>query len=286
MSNKVKWPAFLLSSYRGCWKVVGSEINCIHRGHGLYYGITWSEDTIYVGYRGSQADNVPEVVMLNRNYKQFGKAPGAFNEVHQILYVNGKLFVTATMDNAIDVVEGRKRTRVNWTDTEEDRDHINSIFFDGEDFWVCYHSLNIKDRSKKESLVVKLDNSLTEVLEEYYVGRGIHNVFVDNEYIYVCDSSTGSLARLNIVSGNVVRVPLGPWTRGLAVTEDYILVGSSVKGPRGMRLEGDLCVHLLDRNTLDVLDGRVFADFGAVFSIRVIGERDYAHTDILFPGVI
>lgn len=285
MSKKHRWPRFLLSSYWGCWEVDEGGVKNIHKGYGLYYGITWSKDVLYIGYRGSQGHNIPEIVLLDKDYNEIGKAPGQYNEIHQILYVQDKLYVTATMDNAVDVVEGDKRYRVNWTDVDYDRDHINSLHWDGENFWACYHNLCGKKGPEVRSKVVRLDKELSRVEEEFSVGKNIHNVFVDDKYLYTCGSSSGSLIRMDRKTGEEKRAYLGDWVRGLAVTDDYLLVGSSIKGPRELRLGGDLKAHLIDRKTMEVVDERMFEDFGAVFSIRIIGERDYAHTETPCPSV-
>jgi len=118
------------------------------------------------------------------------------------------------------------------------------------------------------------------------LGRDIHSVFVDGELLYVGDSGNGRLTILNMVTKEETYVNLGMWTRGIAVTKKYILVGTSIFSPRRNRLLGHGQVSLLDRKTLEVLDTKVFDDVGAVMEVRVVDEHDYAHNEIQFPGVL
>lgn len=284
MPSSLTWPSFLVSSYWACWEVTPTASKKVHTGEGLYYGVTWDEDNIYVGYRGLERDGVPEIAVLDKDYQVKGKLPGVYTGLHQILYSGGNVYATITAEDSVDVVdESGTRTRKNWTGFQKDMHHINSIHRDGDDFWVCYHNLSKTLGEGKPSRAVRLDSTLSTVKEFVEIGHCIHNVFVDDTYIYVCDSDDGALVRLNRESNEVVSLPLGPWTRGLAVSDDFIFVGSSRKGDRQERMYGDLYIHAIDRKTLTLVDERVFKDFGAIFSLRIIDRPDHAHNGIPFP---
>ena len=280
----VSWPTFLLTSAHHFSRVDKDGTEILHSGSGLYYGLTWSKDRFYLGCRNNFNGVLEHKVLeLDSSYRVLGALEGEYRQLHQMLFVEGGLYVTATEDNAVDVVVDQKRRRLNWTGEETDTNHINSIWFDGAYFWVCYHN-NCTVGSGKSSQVVRLSGELDSVEEVFTLGKSIHNVFATKEFVYVCNSREGVFARLSRDTGQVDGVALGPWVRGLAATDDYFLVGTSRKGSRDTRMEGDLSVHLLDRKTLNVLDTRCFEEFGAVFEIRVIGQRDYAHNGITFPG--
>ena len=279
-----KWPSFLLSGARDLILVDGNKTRVLHTGYGIYYGISWDKDNIYVAHRTGLHDIGPDVSMMDRNYKVTRSVPGDFSDVHQILYANDKLYATVTSYNSIGVFDGNQTVLANWTGVKEDKNHINSIWFDGKYFWVGYHNFVAKHGTSEYSRVVKVNQDLTTVLDAFDLGRDIHSVFVDGDLLYVGDSANGRLTVLNMKTKKESFVDIGMWTRGIAVTDEYILVGASIFAPRRSRLLGHGQVSLLDRETLDIVDTRVFDDVGAVMEIRVVDQVDYAHNEIPFPG--
>jgi len=273
-----------LSGARDLILVSGSGARVLHTGKGIYYGISWDKDKIYVAHRTGISGAGPDISVMNKDYKIVGSVPGDFSDVHQILYANGNLYVTVTSYNSVAVFDGTNTWMANWTGTTKDINHLNSIHFDGEFFWVAYHNYVAKHATSLYSEVVKVDRELTTVLDSFDLGRDIHSVFVDGELLYVGDSGNGRLTVLNMVTKEETYVDLGMWTRGIAVTKKYILVGTSIFSPRRNRLLGHGQVSLLDRKTLEVLDTKVFDDVGAVMEIRIVDECDYAHNGIKFPG--
>jgi len=283
----IQWPTFLLSTTFHCSLVRDDSVQTIHSGAGLYYGLTWDDKQIFMGCRNNvNRVGGEQVVVLGSDYRVLTTIPGEFRQLHQILFANDNLYVTSPEDNAIDVIgDGGARRRMNWTGEQTDVNHINSVWFDGHSFWVCYHNLCAAE-SDKSSRVVRLDAELHVVEEEFTIGKSIHNVFVTSEFVYTCNSGEGLFSRLHRYTGQKLEVNLGPWVRGLAVTDEFFLVGTSRKGDRKTREEGDTVVHLLDRKTLQEVDSRRFKDFGAVYSMRVVGQPDYAHNNIPFPGIL
>jgi hypothetical protein len=285
------WPAFLLATNSSVYKVNSDgSFSTIHSGSGLYYGVSWDDEKIYLGCRDykDSADGTRHscVLTLNANYEVTGRLPFEFPDIHQILYTQNALYVTYPSKDLIVSVKDGIFKEHDWLCTGRDVHHLNSIFFDGNDFWICYHNLSNRVDYSKKSQVVCLDNKLFHVHEVHEIGKSIHNVFVDDKYIYVCNSNAGSLLRMSRVTNFIDEVTVGMWSRGIAVTDKYILVGSSKKGPRGDRVTGDARVHLLDRDTMRVVDSRTFKDSGALFGIRIIDQKDYAHNNIKFPGIM
>ena len=269
MNTSHKWPTFILSSSHAAWLVGPNSYKKIHEGFGLYYGLTWDKDKIYVSYRGTSANSPAErferIAILDGNYNQIGHVPGVFPAIHQILYTRDKLYVTATHIDAVCSVDAAgQRTVHDWVGHGMDVHHINSMFDSGSHFWVCYHNLDGRSTVEKKSQMVKLVPSLSAVEEVHSMGKSSHNVFVDAKYIYTCNSTAGSLMRKDRQSGQLESMAIGGWARGLAVTDDYILVGSSNRGAPELRDLGSLTVHMLDRETLQSVDERVFADFGGI----------------------
>jgi hypothetical protein len=288
--SKVLWPTFILSSSHAAWLVGPTKHRKIHEGFGLYYGLTWDSSNIYVGYRGTQAtaptDRVQRIAVLDKEYNQKKLVPGVFLAIHQILYTRGKLYVTATSIDAVysvDLLNGHRETH-DWVGHGTDIHHINSLFDDGNHFWVCYHNLDGRSTMEKKSQMVKLIPSLSVVEELHNLGKSSHNIYVDSKYVYTCNSNAGSLMRKNRRTGELESAAVGGWARGLAVTDDFILVGSSTRGAPGLRDLGSLTVHMLDRETLQLIDERLFPGFGGVYDLRIVSQPDHAHNALPFPG--
>ena len=282
----IVWPTFILSTSQHLLFVHNDKSVPIHSGSGPYYGISWDHNLIYVAHRKGIDGLGPEISIFDNNLKRVGSYLGDFNDVHQILFVDKfkSLFVTATGYNSILKLEGEEQTFYNWTGTDDDVNHINSIWFDGEDFWFCYHSISKMWQHNTHSKVVKVSPGLTEILLEFNIGKGIHNVYFDGERLFVCNSTNECLSIYNSVLNEVENVHIGNWVRGLSFTKDYLLVGASTLAERKNRMFGDSEVSILDRNTLEILDKKRFLNCGALMGIRVVSELDNAHNGIEFPA--
>lgn len=286
--NKFEWPSFIMSGYRNLALVHNDKCNIIANDNDVcYYGITWDSDYIYFGHRNKQHPNVGIVSVMASDYSVINQVPGNFPDVHQILYANDKLYITVTAHNSIAIFDGKELIMKNWTSTTLDLNHINSIWFDDEYFWLCYHNKISNQNIFHNSQIIKMDKELTSIIEFFEFGKGIHNVYIDDEWLYTCDSASNSLYALNIHTKEQKSVDIGMWIRGLAVTDDYIIVGGSIIGKNDEdRQKGDAKVYLLNRDTLEVLDIKLFKDIGAVYEIRIINEHDHAHNNISFPGAL
>lgn len=284
------WPKFLVTTAKKFLYFDGSSFHTLHEGKGIYYGITWDKNSLYLGNRKGIDRGDPEISIFSSDLRRVGSIPRNFNDHHQILYTGGKLYVTDTGSNSVIVCEGGvgKGVAKNWTSYTYDKNHINSIHFDRsrKKFWVSYHNYLKRTNEYNSSRVVMLDDQLSSVEWFIDIGFNIHNCFAWENELYVCNSEFGTLLKVDLDTGGEEEFYVGHWSRGLAVSDDLVLVGSSVKSDnRISRLEGDCEIRLLDRNTFSTLDTTILPDQGAIFEIRMIDIPDYAHNDISFPGI-
>jgi hypothetical protein len=134
---------------------------------------------------------------------------------------------------------------------------------------------------------VKVNADLTSVEQQWQLGSHNHNVFFDGTFLYTCDSHNGKLLRMNMDTEEVEEKSIGAFARGLAVTDDLILVGSNTLAERDKRHDGSPAyVTFLRRDTLEFVDSKTFMKCGQLFDIRVIDREDHAHNGIPFPGRI
>lgn len=282
----MKWPPFIASTAQMLILVVDDEVEIVHSGCGIYYGVTWDHNSIYVAQRMDMDGNPNPVISKFNSDLTFGGEvlSGNFNDVHQILYVpkHDSLYITATGYNSIVKVSNDEQIWYNWTEHIVDFNHINSLWFDGNNFWFAYHNF-VSRGYNTDSQVVRVDESLTTCLEEITLGQDIHNVFIDNGWLMVGNSTNGCLSMVHLESGDYKDVGLGDWVRGISVNDDYMLVGTSQFAERRNRLYGHFEVNLLDRKTHAILDKKVFEDCGAVMDLRIVSGTDDAHNGIQCP---
>lgn len=288
----VKWPAFVVATVNSVTLIDNDRSKLLHSGQGLYYGISWDENNIYLLARsGKRRQGHPDIVTLDKNYSTVRKIiDGSFLDAHQIYCDGPNLYVTSTHLNCVEVVNLSTGVSVqkNWTKCKSDINHINSIFKDGDEFWVIYHNWTSKTGLPSEA--VKVDCDLSKEIVKYRLADSgcLHNVAKVDNLIYTCSSASHALLVYDLDTNSVVKnIPLGYWLRGIGISDDYIVLGStSVSENRKGRLTGDSEIYLLDRKTFDVIDIKTLKDTGSIYDLRLAGCEDYAHNNIDYPGVL
>lgn len=207
---------------------------------------------------------------------------------HQLVFSKDKTIVTNTGRNCLSLV-GNNLSHKNiwfeeakWDRLGDDKcgSHFNSVFKTDDNLYVVGHNWD--------------NPSKVVILNKYYNVVGIHsqpnirwahNVWVDGDDIIVCNSKEGQLA--DIKSGRIIWDGK-PIIRGLAVTDDFIVVGkSATDGSRKARKYSNSGLYIIDRKTLKTVEYIELNGLGCVNEVRIIDEVDYAHFGngwIPFPG--
>lgn len=98
-----------------------------------------------------------------------------------------------------------------------------------------------------------------------------HSPRLESEGLYVCCSMTSQVVLYDWRTlGPVRQVQLGGWTRGLAVTDDFVFVGESVNRNQSSDTRG-ATVAVLDRDTLK-LQSRFQLPFREVYDLLPIRD--------------
>lgn len=285
-TNYSEWPEFILVSAFSILKCNGTETKVIREldptAFKTYYGMTWDHlDTIYYTEHSGEGmfTDRDKITLMDDQYDDIKILYGAYPNSHQIHYDNGQLAVTCAASSQLCIVD---------VDTEEgaasfhwDTEHVNAVFSDGATWWVNMN--NIPRRNESEILQI---DAAGETLKSLLLGTQVHNIARIGDLLYVCSSGDGRLIVYNLVTDEIDAEISGlNWVRGLTVTEKNIIIGSSVtETSRVKRFGGGCQVHLLDRETLEMLDTLMFTDIGPIHEIRgTVG--DLAHNGIDFPGV-
>jgi len=285
----------LVGTYQKLFVHANGKNHTIHSGHGPYWGVTWGDDKFYVGIRrneGRVANNAMQV--HSRDFMSVRTFPlGGVDQLHQIFYWDGFVYIANTgLDT---VVRWREREKVKevyqCSPAGRDTKHVNSIWCDGEKFYICEHT-GRPSRVKVFSMDWKL-------LETWNVGREIHNVYVEDGKLYVNSSHFNAICIKGIDSGKERMVKLSDewgwnppkaatgfrkvaYTRGMARTDNRFYIGLSAVLPRDDRYAGPSAVLEFD-NSFNFIGRTEFPRTGGLYDIRVMNKTDRAHNKIKPP---
>jgi len=256
--------------------------------HHNFYGITWDEKRIYIaeGWR-----RVPSVYhVFGSQLKHIGTLPVGemVTDPHQIYWWGGTLYIADSKVDQIVLWDGHEERVVSWCKPNEPTQHLNSIWCNGENFYVAEHR---KKRMPKRVMVLDMSfNPLyrIEIPSGAFIKaspHGIHNVYIENGWLYSCSPKALVSFKLDTRETRTITSPLikrAHYVRGLARTPDKWFVGLSEIGVRGTRHEGDSAILVLDNdfNTLEVIS---LEDTGGLTEIRAIDGPDLAHNRLECP---
>ena len=198
-------------------------------------------------------------------------------EVHQIDFIGSDLYATDTALNRVMVfdISGRRtrlvRTaypagRTRRTSGGAEYVHLNSVYQADDRTYLVFH--NQSRKTGKPSEVAILDENLQLVERREINGKCAHNVALWRDELIVCDSLGGT-----VLIGSQT-MPLGAFTRGLAIVDDHAFVGGSNFAGRTHRHEGDGNLFHLDLSSAKLLSQWTLKDVGSVYEIRAVAACD------------
>ncbi|CAE6726330.1 hypothetical protein [Paraburkholderia domus] len=275
------------------------RVTALEWNRGEYYGISWfpgSEDLVLTHSLVDNAQLVDvetyaqsEVGVLSAGARQ---THGFLSQPHQILCgSDGRVICTNTGRNSIcvldlarpDVVQEARISSARWDRLDTHRvigDHLNSIFEADGVLYVIAHG-----HSKGSALVTFSYPDLNLLsIEAVKNHSGLHNIWVTGEGQRIaCNSESGSLIELN--SNTVLWESGRPiYSRGVAATPDFVLVGESEKSAREMRRATMSGLWLIDRKTWQPIDFIHLGPYGGVHDVRLLNVPDEAHHGHVFSG--
>ena len=266
---------------------------------GEYYGISWfpgGEDLVLTH---SLLDNGRLVDVATYAQSEIGilsagarQTQGFLSQPHQIVCgSDGRVICTNTGRNAVSVIDLKRpdiiqETRISaarWDRLDSEKligDHLNSVFEKNSVLYVVAHQYG------KGSALATFSYPDMQLLgvERIKNRTGLHNIWVTEEGQRIaCDSNLGSVIDLN---SNATLWDSGCpiYSRGLAATSDFVLVGESQKSMRELRRASMSGLWLLDRKTWQPMDYFFLGPYGGVHDIRLLNVRDEAHHGHVFAG--
>lgn len=265
-----------------------------------YYGISWFADNQELVLSHSGLDNasllgISEYSQSERGWLSKGEKTSKpfLSQPHQIICApDGRVICSNTGRNVISVFDFNKPNLLQEEGISAARwdrlslkeiigDHLNSVFLrDGKLFVIAHgHSLGAK-------LAVFSYPDL-ELLSVQKLGErtGLHNIWVTVQGQCIsCHSENGSLIDLN------EKYPLWEsgasiYTRGLAATDNFVVVGESQKTGRDLRRSSLSGLWIIDRSNWRAIDYFCLGPYGAVNEVRILDEGDDAHHGYAFSGL-
>ena len=259
-----------------------------------YYGISWFRNSSalvlsHSGLNNAELLDVSSYAQSERGWLSMGKRNSRhfLSQPHQLLCApDGRVIVTNTGRNVITVFDfktpntfqesGISAARWDRLALDPDQiggDHLNSVFLQQDRLYVLAHG------HTKGSRLATLSYPSLELLQIEPLGAktGLHNIWVTHEGQRIsCHSENGSLIDLD------VHAPLwdsgtAMYTRGLAASADYVLVGESQKTGRDLRHSSLSGLWILDRQSWRAADYLCLGPYGAVNEVRLLDVADDAH---------
>ncbi|ADW67868.1 hypothetical protein [Granulicella tundricola] len=251
----------LVSSRQGLWAVNHQECRLI--AHGLFFGITITNQTIYL-FESCDLPRSPlamgRLAALTLAHDRIVDvkilAKGLDNGCHQIDFIDGKLQVLDTYNQRIlsFATEGeqwtpeeihpldRKPTR-GWKDDDPSYVHANSLLAVGDRTLLLLH--NGGKHLGRNSEIAVFDKQWRELERWPLRGSGCHGLaLLEDGTVLTCGSLEGTL----LSPDDRIHVHVSPhMTRGLSVGKDSIVVGASRLVEREGRMTNSGTITFMDR---------------------------------------
>ena len=246
----------------------------VRSGDGYYYGVSCKQDKMVLTHSGGY-------LQYFSNQGNHVRTINTLIQPHQVEWVGDKVVVTNTGKNRLAIFDSDGNycsdiflNEIHWDDKDGDRkgNHFNSVHKIGDKLYIVSHNY---DRSSELYVLSWPELNVLEVIPCKVIGA--HNFWPCEWGNLVCDSNHGSL--FDITKGSVI------WKsderfiipRGLAATDDFIIVGTSEFCSRAERPWSSGKIWIVDRKTLRTLDSILLPGSGEIRDIRVIGAIDECH---------
>lgn len=272
----------LLTTTQGFWYVdaANQKAHLIDHGNGVYYGIAYSSDTVFVAARRAEygSDRAVQngvVLCYDRRLNLVDTLKPSFplRDLHQIAWFDDRLWVCCTYDDMVAVWDGKSWEK--WfplghpaTSDERNRFHLNSVFATGNQVVL------VGNKAKSGTLYQFQRDSLAE-FDRTALGAGSHNVWAEGDSLFTLSSATGE-----ICSTSGLRHYVGNYVRGAVITPRARLIGISETNPRHLRSQSNCSIFKFDDHWR--IDGiSSLMNQGMVHDLRAPQFNDLAHeTDV------
>ncbi len=291
----VATPQYLL-----CVDLLSKLVIPIEQTRPEYYGISWFPQHNDLVLSHSALDNGSLVDIASYAQSEVGYVSAGhktsrpfLSQPHQLLCApDGRIICTNTGRNVVTVIDLDKPgtyqeaavSDARWDRLSLDEkigDHINSIFLKDDKLFVVCH------RFDKGSYLATFAYPSLELihLKKLSGVSGLHNILVTNEGQYIsCNSEKGSL--IDLANGETLwESGALIFTRGLAASNEYLLIGESQQVGRNVRRGSLTGLWILEKYSWKVMDYIALGAFGCVHEVRLLDVPDEAHHGHPYAGL-
>ena len=250
-----------------------------------FYGITFYKSYFYCFCKTGRFGKVisfriKDGFAINVQNRIHGLSKG----IHQIDFIDDDLYVINTYNNSILIYKNiASKKNIFWSEFDEqifpngelkygressNYNHFNSLYKFNEDLLVVAHNETYKTRKKSEIFQLDINSYKTKNISEID-GSSCHNIFKDDIREIICKSLESTLTINNkdyFISNDIL-------TRGLAITNKYILVGGSdFAFKRELRNHTNGYVYIFN-NSMDLIES-IKINNTQIHELLIISEVD------------
>lgn len=204
-----------------------------------FYGITKFSGTFYAFYKTGMHGNIISFKIENNKAVDINIViEGLSRGIHQIDFIEEDLYVTNTYDNSILIYSKlTSKNNLHWKNYSKiiypngrllngrrssNYNHFNSLFKYKNKIYLIAH--NETKKTNRSSEIYSLNPITLKTLDrEQIQGSNCHNIYIDNEKKMFCKSLEGTLS----INEKDVILHKNVFTRGLSVSNEYIILGGS-----------------------------------------------------------
>ncbi len=257
-----------------------AHVRRIHQGRGVYTGISWSDEHVYVASlnnRGLWDDDRtgPDcLLMYDRYLRPRARIDLGARDIHQIHWHRDRLLVCDLgNDRLLSYPRGEAWTLpdegLSVTRSNSDRHHLNTVWSDGEHVWVV-----VWYTRPDHAQAWRVDLEKQQIIERRTVGSEAHNLSVRGGVLTTCSSADEAV---HILDERGLRASIGvnAYPRGLCHLGRTLVVGTGARGPREARHAGHAEILLLRRGV--VWRRYTIPNAGQIYTLRALDAIDWAH---------
>lgn len=265
-----------------------------------YYGISWFPGGQELLLSHSGLDNAGLIDIASYAQSEVGwisagerRSQPFLSAPHQILCASdGRVVCTNTGRNCLSVVDPdnpghfqeARLGNARWDRLSLEAatgEHLNSLFERDGKLYVLAH------RHAQGSWLASFAYPELELCRIEPLGQrsGLHNIWLTGDGLRVsCHSAAGAV--VDLVSGKTLwEAGSEVYTRGLAATGEWVLVGASEQSGRELRRSSLSALWIIDRHSWTAQDYLCLGPYGAVNEVRLLDVPDEAHHGRAFTGV-
>jgi hypothetical protein len=259
----------------------------VHEGCGTYYGISYTQTNVYVAARhlpltsGDSEKGESKGTILIFDYQlnliRQISPPFPLRDVHQILCLDNRLFVTMTYDDMIAIYDGvewrdwRPVPPLPWGTRSSGGRHFNSILYFSGCLYLLAHNFG-------PSEVYVFDAGSLTLARTFSMGNHAHNLWFQGNQLLACSSYDHG-----IVSewGGVAHT--GNFPRGVVATAEGQYIGISMFVEDRARRGYPDCFIAHFRPGWHLKAGYRLIGEGPLGDVRCLGDLDGAHSHLVGP---